>query len=215
MEYLSKVCLNSKSRREYIIKISLVGSISLLGAILAVYSISVASYMFAAWYIAAFLLGLSYVIIRVNTVFPTFVATDGERVILSAWNNGVLPYTLPDKPTIVSDFIPERIKTSEIAVNDIDTVLIGSKKYLERNLSEDEYPPILTRLGADRHFANTLKRMDFLYIRTKNGENCFMSVTGFDIKGLGEFVGVIEKCCNGVQVMTNIPKLVRLRNSMM
>ncbi len=215
MEYLSKVCLKAQARREYIIKISLVGSVSLLGAILAIYSISASSYMFAAWYFAAFILGLSYVIIRVNAVFPTYIATDGEKVVLSAWKNGVLPYTLPEKPTIISDFIPERIKTSEIAVSDIDTVLIGSKKYLERNLSGEEYPKILARLDADKHFAGTLKRMDFLYIRTKSGENCFMSVTDFDIKGLGEFVGIIEKYCNGVQVMTNIPKLVRLRNSMM
>ncbi len=215
MEYLSKVGLNSRTRREYMIKISLVGSVSIAGLILAIYSLAVGSFLYAAWYIVAFCLGLSYVIIRINTVFPTFIATDGEKVVLSVWKNGVMPYTLPEKPTLISDFVPEKIKTNEIAMENIDCVLIGSKKYLKRNLDEDEYPEILKRLESDKHLEGILKRMDFLYIRTKSDENCFMSVTGFDPKELSEFVSIIEKYCSGVQILTNIPKLVRLRNSLM
>ena len=215
MEYLSKVSLNQAARRQYIVKISLVGSASLAGLILAIYSILVGSYLYACWYIAAFMLGFSYVIIRINSVFPTFLATDGERVILSVWKNGVMPYTLPEKPTLISDFIPEKVKTSEVKIEDIDTLLIGSRRYLKRNLSDEEYPEILTRLDKDKHFDGVLKRMDFIYIRTKTGENCFMSVTGFDIYDLSEFVNNIERYCHGVQIMTNIPKLVRLRSKIM
>ncbi|MBO5060077.1 MAG: hypothetical protein J6C82_04105 [Clostridia bacterium] len=215
MEYLSKVCLNHRARREYMIKISLVGSVSLLGVILAVYSIFIGNYLFAAWYFAAFILGLSYVIIRINTVFPTYLAADAERVVLSVWKNGVLPYTLPEKPTLISDFIPERVKIVEIAMGDIDTVLIGSRKYLLRNLTDEEYPKILKQLDKNKHFDGILKRMDFIYIKAKDGENCFMSITGFDINGISEFVGIIEKYCHGVQIMTNLPKLVKLRNSIM
>lgn len=215
MEYLSKVSLNKKSRREYMIKISLVGSVSLAGLILAIYSLVIGSFLYAAWYIAAFCLGLSYVIIRINTVFPTYMATDGEKVVLSVWKNGVMPYTLPEKPTLISDFIPEKIKTSEIAMEDINCVIIGSRKYLKRNLDEDEYPEILKRLDNDKHFDAILKRMDFLYIRTKTDENAFMTVTGFEPKEISEFVNVIEKYCSGVQILTNMPKLVKLRNSLM
>ena len=83
MEYLSKVNLNDKVRREYMIKISLVGSVSLAGIILTIYSILIGSYLYAAWYIAAFCLGLSYVIIRINTVI-TFVHTDNIFWIFAA-----------------------------------------------------------------------------------------------------------------------------------
>lgn len=215
MEYLSKVCLNKKARRQYTVKISLVGSVSLAGLVLAIYSIAVGNYLFAAWYIAAFALGLSYTIIRINTVFPTYLATDSEKVVLSVWKNGVMPYTLPEKPTLISDFIPERVNTIEIAIDDIDTVLIGSRKYLKRYLTEEEYPQILKQLDEDRHFDSILKRMDFVYIRTKSGENSFMSITDFDIGHLAEFVNNIERYCQGVQILTNLPKLVRLRNSIM
>ena len=64
-----------------------------------------------------------------------------------------------------------------------------------------------------KHFDSVLKRMDFLFIGTKTGENRFMSVTDFDILGIFDFINIIEKNCQGVQIMTNIPKLVRMRNA--
>lgn len=213
MEYLSRVSLKPKVRREYIIKISLVGSVSLLGLVLSLYSLVIGSYLFALWYFAAFILGLAYVIIRINTVFPTYIAADSERVILSVWKNGVMPYTLPEKPTFISDFIPERVKTVEISMTDIDTVIIGSRRYLLKTLPTEDYPKILKQLDNDKHFSSVLKRMDFIYIQAKDGENCFMSITDFDINELLSFVGVVEKHCTGVKILTNHPKLVKMRNT--
>ena len=212
MEILSKVGISDKVRRDYIIKISLVGSVSLAGLVLAIYSLVIGKFLFVIWYFAAFILGFSYVIIRINTAFPTYIASTSQEVILSFWKNGVMPYTLPEKPTFISDFIPEKVKTLRIPMGDIDAVLIGSKKYLEKNLSPEEFPKILTRLSENNHLSRTIRRMDFICIKTKFGDNCFMSVTDFDVQGLLDFVNTVEKYCNGVQIMTNIPKLVRMRN---
>lgn len=212
MEFLSKVSLSDKVRRDYIIKISFIGSVSLAGIILAIYSLIAGKFLYTIWYFAAFILGFSYVIIRINTAFPTYIAATSQQVVLSFWKNGVMPYTLPDKPTFISDFIPEKVKTLQIPMSDIDTVLIGSKKYLEKNLSPEEFPQILTRLSENKHLASAIKRMDFICIKTKFGDNCFMSVTDFDVQGLLDFVNTVEKYCNGVRIMTNIPKLVRMRN---
>ncbi len=213
MEYLSKVSIGDKVRRDHVIKISLVGSVCLVGLVLGIYNLTVGNFLFALWYILAFLLGLSYVIIRINACFPTFIATDGEKVVLSSWKNGIMPYTLPEKPNFISDFIPEKVKTSEIAMDDIDSVIIGSRRFLKKSLGEEEYPQVLARLDLDKHFDSTLKRMDFIFVRTKEGENCFMSITDFDLLGIKDFLDIIEKNCQGVQVLINIPKLVRMRNT--
>lgn len=212
MELLAKASLSKKVRRDYIIKISLVGSVSLAGVALAIYSLFAQNYLFCIWYLAAFVLGFSYVIIRINTAFPTYIGVNKEKVILSFWKNGVLPYTMPEKPTLISDFIPEKVQTIEIPVSDIETVIVGSKKFLAKNLSEDEFPEILSRLSENKHFAGALKRMDFISVKTKYGDNCFMSVTDFDVHELFEFVNTVEKYCTGVQILTNIPKLVRMRS---
>lgn len=212
MEFLSRASLKKKVRRDYIIKISLVGSVSLAGLVLAFYSIFSGNFVFALWYVAAFVLGLSYVIIRINAAFPTYIAADSEQVVLSCWKNGVMPYTMPEKPTLISDFIPERVKTLQIPMDDIDMVLLGSKRYFEKCLSAEEIPEMLVKLAENKHYAGILKRMDFILVKTKYGDNCFMSITDFDLDELLDFVGTVEKHCNGVQIKTNIPKLVRMRN---
>ena len=213
MENFSKVSIAANVRRNHIIKISLVGSVCLLGLVLCIYSLVIKSFLFALWYALAFVLGLSYVVIMINACFPTFIMADSEKITLSAWKNGVMPYTLPEKANFISDFIPEKIKTSEVAMGDITSVIIGSRKFLKKSLDEEEYPEILTKLDGNKHFDSVLKRMDFLFIRTKADENCFMSITDFDIYGIKDFLEVIEKSCQGVQVLINIPKLVRIRNS--
>ncbi len=212
MEYLSKVSIVDKVRRDHVIKISLVGSVSLVGLVLGIYNLVIQNFLFALWYVLAFLLGLSYVIIRINACFPTFIATDGEKVVLSKWKNGIMPYALPEKPNFISDFIPEKIKTSEIAMEDIDSVIIGSRRFLKKNLSEEEYPEILKRLDLNKNFDNVLKRMDFIFVRTKQDENCFMSITDFDLSGINDFLDIVEKNCPGVEIQINIPKLVKMRN---
>lgn len=213
MENFSKVSIAANVRRNHIIKISLVGSVCLLGLVLCVYSLVIKSFLFALWYALAFVLGLSFVIIKINACFPTFIMADSEKVTLSAWKNGIMPYTLPENPNFLSDFIPDKIKISEIAMEDITSVIIGSRKFLKKSLSEEEYPEILKRLDDNKHFDGVLKRMDFIFIRAKSGENCFMSVTDFDLLGIKDFLEVVEKNCQGVQVVTNIPKLVRMRNT--
>ena len=211
MEAMTKACLNRNTRKNYIIKISFVGTISIAGLALCIYSTVTGNYFFALWYLIAFILGLSYSVIRINTAFPAYAACDGDKLILSTWENGVMPYRLPEQPSFISDFIPAKVKTDEIAVSDISAVYIGSWKFLKRNIGEENYPPILLRLDADKHFTNVLRRADFLYVLAKNGENCFMSVTDFDINELAELVNLIEKNCMGVQIHVNIPKLLRMR----
>lgn len=212
MEYLSKVSISDKVRRDHVIKISLVGSVSLLGLVLGIYSLVISNFLFALWYALAFVLGLSYVVIRINACFPTFIATDGEKVVLSRWKNGIMPYTLPEKPNFFSDFIPEKVQSSEIAMEDIDAIIIGSRRFLKKSLTEEEYPEIFKRLDLNKHFDNVLKRMDFIFVRTKSDENCFMSITDFDLSGINDFLDIVEKNCPGVSVQVNIPKLVKMRN---
>ncbi len=213
MEYLSKVSLDAKVRRNHVIKISLVGSVCLLGLALGVYSIVIKNVLFAIWYFLAFLLGLSYVVIRINACFPTFVATDGEKVVLSTWKNGVMPYTLPENPNFFSDFIPEKIITNEVAMEDIASVIVGSKRFIKKTLGDEDYPEIFKQLDESKHFDSVLKRMDFLLVETKTDENCFMSITDFDLLGIADFLEIVEKNCAGVQISSNIPKLVKMRNT--
>ena len=212
MECYKKASLSSKVWRKYIIKISLVGTVSLVGLVLAIASIISGRFLFALWYLVAFVLGLSYVIIRINTALPTYIAVDGEKLILSVWNNGVFPYKVEEKPSFLSDFIPDRVRTDEIDFTEIDRIYIGSKRYLKKTLDESEYPSILSMLEEDKHIDAVLKKMDFILVFTLSRENCFMSITDFDIQALSEVIDIVERNCQGVKINIHLPKLVRFRN---
>ena len=215
MDYSAKACLKQRTRNEYIVKISLVGTVSLAGIGLAIYSMAKANFLFALIYIIAAVMGMSYVIIRINSALPTYIATDGEKLVLSSWDNGIVPYKVGEKSSFFSDFVPAKVKTDEVNVSDIDALIFGSKKFLQRQLEPDKYPEILKKAEEDKYFEKNLRRMDFAYILLKSGDYCFMSITGFDMEDMTALIGEIEKNCRGVKVLTNIPKIVKLRDNMM
>lgn len=213
METFKKVSVDKRIRRNATVKISLVGTVTLVGFILSLYSIFTANFLFALWYFVAFVLGLSYVVIRLNAVFPTYVMIDGDNLVMSVWENGIMPYRIPEKPNFLSDFMPEKIKKDEISLDEIKEIYIGSKRFFDRQIIDGQYPEILKRLVQDKHFEKAIKRMDFLLVVAKDGEECFMSVTDFEINGLADFIDLIEKNCVGVQVFVGIPKLKKIRET--
>ena len=212
MEASNKVTIDKKTRSNAIIKISIVGTVTLVGIVLALYSLFNGRYLFSLWYFVAFIIGLSYVVIRINAIFPSYVSIDGDNLVMSIWENGALPYKISEKPSFFSDFMPEKIKKDEIALEDIAKVYLGSKKFLERNL--EEYPEDLKKIMENKHLESALKKLDFLLIIAKDGESCFMSVTNFDSEGLEGIIEGIENNAAGVQIFLGIPKLRRKREAL-
>lgn len=211
MGNLIKASVNAKVRRNATIKISLVGTVAVLGLALSIYSLITNNLLFSVWYFVAFVLGLSYVVIRINAVFPTYVALENGNLIMSVWENGIVPYKLPEKPTFLSDFMPDKIKKDEVLAEEIAEIYIGSKRFFDRHLADESYPEILKRIGENRHFENAVKRMDFMLVIAKDGESCFMSVTDFDVNDLAELVDELEKSCADIKINIGIPKLKRIR----
>ena len=214
METIVKASANAKLRRNATIKISLVGTVAVLGLALSIYSLITANFLFSVWYFVAFVLGLSYVVIRINAVFPTYVMLENGELVMSVWENGIVPYKLPEKPTFLSDFMPDKVKKDKILAEEIAEIYIGSKRFFDRNLEDTKYPQILKRIGEDRHFNNIIKRMDFMLVIAKDKESCLMSVTYFDVYALAELVDELEKNYADIKINIGMPKLKRIRDRM-
>ncbi|MBE7015772.1 MAG: hypothetical protein E7417_02990 [Ruminococcaceae bacterium] len=211
MEYISKASIKDKVRRNYILKIAIVGTISLAGFVLAITNLFSGGVLYAFWYLIAFIIGLSYVVIRINTAFPTYIATDGEKLVLSTWKNCILPYKVKEKPAFISDFIPDGVKCEEISFSDLDRIYVGSLKFLKKSLSEEEYPGSLKSFEEDNQLEKMLKRMDFFLAITTNGEISFMSIVDFDLDAVSSVLDSVERNCQGVKIQIHIPKLLRIR----
>ena len=214
MEASNKVTIAKKTRRHATIKISIIGTVTLVGIALAIYSLFKGKYLFSIWYFVAFILGLSYVVIRINAIFPSYVEIDGDNLVMSVWKNGVLPYKISEKTSFFADFMPEKMKKDEIALEEIEAVYLGSKKFIERSVEEDKMPEDLKKILENKHLGSVVKKMDFLIITAKDGESCFMSVTDFDLDGLDELIEEIEQKSAGVQIVVGIPKIRKKRESL-
>ena len=100
---------------------------------MVIYNLIKGSYLFSiAWFIAT-ILASTYVLIRINTVFATYISTDRMNLFMKNWNNDFLPYDYDNKVKILSEFIPAKTKIVEIPLNEISTVLILIRTYVDAN----------------------------------------------------------------------------------
>lgn len=114
-----KACSNSSYRRKNTIIISIVALLSCFALVMVVYNLIKGSYLFsAAWFIAT-ILAFTYVLIRINTVYTTYVSTDRNNVYMKNWTNDFLPYDYDNKIKILSEFIPAKTKLVEIPIEEI------------------------------------------------------------------------------------------------
>ena len=165
MDYIEKAALAPNKRNFNLAKITVVAVICVVGILLAVYSIIVKNYIYSALYVLASVFGLMYVVIKVNTVMPTYIAVDGEKVYMQCWDNGVFAYKVNFKPAFFADFIPAKVHKKEIAISDIKSVYVGSKNYLVRNLEETTFPEEIEKSTEHRkHDIEILRKMDILCI---------------------------------------------------
>ena len=90
-----------------------------------------------AWFIAT-ILASTYVLIRINAVFATYISTDRMNLFtMKNWNNDFLPYDYDNKVKILSEFIPAKTAIVAIPLNEISKVLIGTKNFIKRNVAPD------------------------------------------------------------------------------
>ena len=87
-----KACTNSRYRKTNIVIITILSLLSCFALVMVIYNLIKGSYLFSiAWFIAT-ILASTYVLIRINTVFATYISTDRMNLFMKNWNNDFLPY---------------------------------------------------------------------------------------------------------------------------
>ena len=208
MEYIEKAALSQSKKRRNIVKISVVGAICAVGFILACFSVYLKSYMYAALYLVAVVLGLAYVIIKINTVMPAYIAADSDTIYLQCWDNGAFPYKINFKPAFLADFVPAKVQKKEIPISDIKSMMIGSKNYLVRNLEETDFAKQISDIAKSRHTEHgAIRKMDFVCIVDKNDNVFFMPVTDMEPNSLARVVNLVHRKNEDVQIKCNLRQI--------
>ncbi len=187
MAYSVKAVTSGKFRRKNTVIICIASALSVLGLIMFIYSIIKGSWLFAASYFIALILLVTYIVIRINTVYITYLATDRENIILKNWSNDFLPYDVGSKLNFLAEFIPAGTKVTKIPIAEIGKIMIGTKNFIKRHAPEDEnFAEGIGRFekSKDYYQKRTVSGMDILYIQLLDGESYYMPIMNFNAKNV-------------------------------
>ena len=176
MDLIQRASMSKKARNINLVIISIIGSISVLGFVMAIYSLVKLEIIFSIVYLIAVLLGFSYVVMKINTIIPIYIERNGDLICIQNWINGLFPF-VPDRG-IVGEFTPARSMIKKIDINSISKIYIGSRSYLLKVIDEGDFTKTIDEFKEK--YDNILKHMDILYIKTVDNNEVFLSVTDFD-----------------------------------
>lgn len=206
MEFLEKAV--AANRKKSIAKISAVGAICAVGILFGIYNILMKNPIYAVLYFIAVILGLAYVIIKINTVIPTYIAATRDTVYMQCWENGAFPYRVGFKPSFFADFIPDKVKKTEIPVADIKSVMLGSRNYLVRNLEGTDFKEQIDDASGNRRTEQgAMRKMDFICIVNNKDEIFYMSVTDMEYDAVARVINLIHRKNPEAEIKCNLREI--------
>ena len=182
MAYSVKACTKPSYRRKNFIIIAVISIIALAALILAVYNFVETKMLFVISYLCAAFLCITYVIIRVNTVYSTYLAADKKSVYMRRWDNGFMPYATSFPLAILREFVPARTELVEIPISEISAVYIGTKNYIKRTVqTKGAFADVGGAFEKSRDFTvrKTVQSMDIFYVETSDGDYAYMPIVEF------------------------------------
>lgn len=208
MDFIEKASLAHRKKNFNIIKITVVAAVCLTGLILAIRSVFLGNILYMFLYLIADILGISYVIIKINTIMPSYFAVTEDTIVMQCWDNGVFPYNINFKPSFFADFVPAKVTKKEIPIADVSKIYVGSKNYLVRNLEETAFPETIKKVvGSRRTDEDAVRKMDFICIIKKDGNVEYMSVTNTEADDLARAVNYIFKKNPETEIKCNLREL--------
>ena len=176
---------SGRYRKTNTVFIAISAAVMIVGIVGVIYSIAHASWLFAASYFIGLILLFTYVIIRVNAVYTTYLSYEDGAIVMKNWTNDFLPYDVGNKVKVLSEFVPARTKVTEIPVDEIDKIMIGTKNFIKRNVERDDL--FLERISPyektkDYYQKRTVSGMDIFYVHTTDGESYYMPIMNFNTK---------------------------------
>jgi len=188
-----KACTNSRYRKTNIVIITILSLLSCFALVMVIYNLIKGSYLFSiAWFIAT-ILASTYVLIRINTVFATYISTDRMNLFMKNWNNDFLPYDYDNKVKILSEFIPAKTKIVEIPLNEISKVLIGTKNFIKRNVAPDsDFVKNIRVLEKSKDFYKKKTNNDDFSINYSSPDECNAAIAQYEQDVLEEGDSIVE-----------------------
>ena len=216
MKYMVTAKTNDSYRRISGAIIAVVAAFVCYAAFMALYTLA-GDYekriVFSIGYAIAVILGLMYVIIRINTVFTTFLATDGNNVYMKNWTNDFLPYNVRGSVSFIKACIPARTKMTEIPVEEIKNIYIGTKNFIRRNAPANEvFVDSLRSLDKDKSDRKQVRNIEIFYIEANDGNGYYMPIVKFSKKNINKLLKIIKTKNKNIEIKSGNKAYKTFRN---
>lgn len=204
--YAAMACTNKGYRNRSGIAIGILSALSLLSLVMLILDFINGKILWGVFWILALILALSYVIIRINSVYTTYLATDKKKVYMKNWVNDFLPYDADNKIKIFREFIPARTKLIQIPIEDIATILIGTKNFIKRYGEDNESFRVNLKpleQSKDYYQKKTVQSMDLIYVSTYDGECYYMPIVKFTPRDVSRVLQFIQRANPETEIRVN------------
>lgn len=191
--YSVKACADSKTRGRAMLVIGVFAALSVFCIAMSIYDIVTGRRAFGVMFAAAAAVFVVLLLLRVNSVFGTYIKVKEETLYMKSWVNDFLPYDI--NGGFLAEMIPSKTKLTEIPVDEISMILVGSKDFVKRNatlagkkLARALYPYEHSARKAKKEL---ISKMDLFYVETFEGECSFMCIYGYEPKKVVDVIGEI------------------------
>lgn len=149
---------------------------------------------FGILFLVAALIFVILLLIKGSTVFGTELKFQDNTLHMKSWDNHFLPYN-PDGG-IFADLRPAKTRIVSVPAEDITTILIGTKDFVKRNVTESGRKFLKALFPYERASKkskrNAITALDLFYIETKDA-CAFMCVHDYTIKNVVAVINEIYK----------------------
>lgn len=206
MAYAAKACTNKKYRRKNKIILSIMSVLSILSLVMLIFSFVTGKILFGFSWMIAFILLASYVLIRYNTIFPTYLATDKTNIYMNTWSNDFFSYDISNKIKFAREFIPSKTKLIKIPIENITSIIIGTKNSVKRYTTEDgEFHNKVKPLEKSKDFATkkAINSMDLFFVQTEDSNSYFMPIENFSPRNVSRVLQFVQRINPTISIKVN------------
>lgn len=191
--YQTKASVDRKMKSRAFAVIIVFGVFALFCIAMAIYDITTGRTAFGVMFGLAAIIFVILLLLKVNSVFGTYIRCKNDTLCMKSWVNDFLPYDI--NGGFFAEMLPARTKITEIPVDEISMILIGTKEYIKRNATSAG-KKLLKALYPYEHSSrktkkNIISSIDLFYVETYDGECSYMCIYGYDPKKVVDVIGDI------------------------
>lgn len=209
-----KAGVGKKKRKQSGIIMWIVAVLCVIALALIVYNIIMSNWWYVISYVIGIILGVSYILVSLNELYSTWIATDGRDFTMRCWETCFFPHQTFSNIKFIGELLPAKNIRLRIPAEEIKSIVIGTKSVIKRTVEDESFLEAVAPYENARYSSNNraLEKMDILHVGTVDNDSVFMCVDEFDGKAVMKVVRALENANPNIMVKLNGKKYRSYKN---